>query len=311
MLLIALIVGTDRIISWRVAANGPAMNLIFPSQSFRTLTTSEFSHTVDVNRLGFRDREFNSKVSDVVRIIAIGDSFTYGLGVQIEDTWVKLAERKLQGEGFKVEIANLGQPGAHPKSYAELAKKAIPVLTPDLVLLAVLQGDDLAQSKVRSEPFSESRVTLDPQQEPGRTLLERIHHSLPGWSYIANRTAAKRQIVDLRIVRENRRQAAMKNMTEEELALLNGLDSGVLHALENGGLNPAIVSLALKNPSYFAVPIDVEDAGYLLKSDNMSWEFGQTKLVAEQFKAKVLVSSVPYGIYVSERAHINRGRLAI
>ena len=60
---------------------------------------------------------------------------------------MKQLEAHLRQRGHKVEIANLGRGGTYPRNYADVAEKAIPLLKPDLVLIAVLQGDDLAQGR--------------------------------------------------------------------------------------------------------------------------------------------------------------------
>jgi lysophospholipase L1-like esterase len=105
----------------------------------------ERSFSLETNSLGFRDREFNSSRMDRTRILALGDSFTYGWGVEIEQSWPKILESKLRAAGRDVEVANLGKPGGSPKDYADIAEKATPILKPDLIIVAVLQGDDLAQ----------------------------------------------------------------------------------------------------------------------------------------------------------------------
>ncbi len=121
--------------------------LVFPPHSRIIWRTPEFNSVAVVNSLGFRDREFSVQRNAEYRIIAIGDSFTFGWGLNIEDTWVKQLEAHLRQRGHKVEIANLGRGGTYPRNYADVAEKAIPLLKPDLVLIAVLQGDDLAQGR--------------------------------------------------------------------------------------------------------------------------------------------------------------------
>ena len=78
-------------------------------------------------------------------MLAIGDSFTFGWGVSLEESWPKVLEATLRQAGVAVEVANLGFPGGSPVDYANIATRAVPALQPDLVLVAVLQGDDLGQ----------------------------------------------------------------------------------------------------------------------------------------------------------------------
>lgn len=117
--------------------------LIFPPHSQATYHTTEFDYTVRINSLGFRDREFDVARSKTCRLIAVGDSFTFGWGVSLEDSWPKRLETGLAQAGFDVEVANLGFPGGNPIDYANIVGHAVPMLAPDLVMVAVLQGDDL------------------------------------------------------------------------------------------------------------------------------------------------------------------------
>jgi lysophospholipase L1-like esterase len=83
-------------------------------------------------------REFAvPKPSSVVRIVALGDSFTFGVGVPDDATWPAQLEAGLPG----VEVANLGQPAfAHDQMYFALADDGVP-LEPDAVILGFYEHD--------------------------------------------------------------------------------------------------------------------------------------------------------------------------
>ncbi len=70
-----------------------------------TYSQPEFTIALDTNSYGLRDTEQNPK-SDEWRILALGDSFTYGLGVELPDTYLSILERKLnrsfQGKRFSI-----------------------------------------------------------------------------------------------------------------------------------------------------------------------------------------------------------------
>jgi hypothetical protein len=70
-----------------------------------TYSQPEFTIALDTNSYGFRDTEQNPK-SDEWRILALGDSFTYGLGVELPDTYLSILERRLntsfQGRHFSI-----------------------------------------------------------------------------------------------------------------------------------------------------------------------------------------------------------------
>ncbi|HEY4003486.1 MAG TPA: hypothetical protein VGO93_31755, partial [Candidatus Xenobia bacterium] len=101
--------------------------LIFPPHSDAHYDTLEFSFDARVNSLGFRDREFDVARGKSLRILAVGDSTTYGWGVNIEQAWPKILEQRLRGAGLDVEVLDLGQPGTGPPQYADLIEKAVPL----------------------------------------------------------------------------------------------------------------------------------------------------------------------------------------
>lgn len=112
-----------------------------PPDSSVACETSEFSFEAKTNSRGFRDREFGPKTA-ALRIMAIGDSFTYGWGVAQEDSWPKQLEALLKGGA---EVANLGMAGGSPRTYVEIAARAVSRLRPDIVILALLSADDVVQ----------------------------------------------------------------------------------------------------------------------------------------------------------------------
>ena len=99
---------------------------------------------IDINSLGFRDREFSAeKPEGELRILAIGDSFTFGSGVQLEDTWPQLLESLLREQTERpVEVINAGYAGGHwPPTYAPwLASDGIE-LDPDVVIIGLCLND--------------------------------------------------------------------------------------------------------------------------------------------------------------------------
>jgi lysophospholipase L1-like esterase len=91
------------------------------------------------NSRGMRGtREFAvPKPASVVRIVALGDSFTFGVGVPDDATWPAQLEAALPG----VEVANLGQPAfAHDQMYFALEDDGLP-LQPDAVILGFYEHD--------------------------------------------------------------------------------------------------------------------------------------------------------------------------
>jgi len=65
--------------------------------------------TYRINSRGFREREFRlQEPSRKQRLLCLGDSFTFGTGVAVEDSWPRQFERLCEAEGLAVQALNLG-----------------------------------------------------------------------------------------------------------------------------------------------------------------------------------------------------------
>ena len=105
-----------------------------------------------VNRLGFRELEFNrQKSAGTYRIAVIGDSFTYGQGIRSEDRMTEFLSREFSGQN--VEILNLGQRGAETADHIITLQKVVLPLEPDFVLLQWLYNDFEADKSGRPTPL--------------------------------------------------------------------------------------------------------------------------------------------------------------
>ncbi len=102
------------------------------------------SHVHLHNHLGFREREFDPvPVPGTYRIAVVGDSFTWGQGVDEPDRLTNRLERALRHEGITAEVLNFGQPGANLQRNLENLQIALDSARPDFVLLQWLDNDVL------------------------------------------------------------------------------------------------------------------------------------------------------------------------
>lgn len=116
-------------------------NLLYPAYSGARMRTSEFDLVYHINNLGFRGPDVDLEKSDKPRIAFIGDSFTFGWGVEEEKSWIGL----LRNEHPDLELLNLGRGGTHPMDNAQLARKVLPILKPDHVFVCLTSWNDLIQ----------------------------------------------------------------------------------------------------------------------------------------------------------------------
>jgi len=132
-------------------------------QGARRHYTEEGSGLIEINELGYRDRQRQpDKPTGIYRVIIFGDSMTESSQVNLDQTFPSLLEEKLRGQGPSVEVWNFGVNGYSPIQELLLFKQAGPRYKPDLVILALFLDNDVsgchpALSIAPLAPF----VTLD------------------------------------------------------------------------------------------------------------------------------------------------------
>jgi len=99
-------------------------------------------HPAVLNQYGFRDREFSrEKPAGVYRIAVIGDSLTYGQGIEAADRLSNMLEHRLNESSAGFEVVNFGRPGAETVDEVEILKQHVVGLNPDFVLLQWFVND--------------------------------------------------------------------------------------------------------------------------------------------------------------------------
>lgn len=112
-----------------------------PSKNKRLLTELDPNGPL-VNADGFRDRDYPIERSDALRIVAIGDSVTFGRGVPLEEAWSEVLEERLNsGPGPEVEVLNLGVGGYNTRQEVEWYEVKGSKYAPDLIIVAFVLND--------------------------------------------------------------------------------------------------------------------------------------------------------------------------
>ena len=100
--------------------------------------------SVEVNSFGLRDDEFSrSKPPGETRVLCLGDSFTFALGVAHEDLYVQQLERLLESahEGRRFQVINAGVAGYNTRQELIYLSRRGFELEPDLVTVAFYWND--------------------------------------------------------------------------------------------------------------------------------------------------------------------------
>lgn len=98
---------------------------------------------VRINALGLRDRELGKKAPDEYRILAMGDSVPFGIGVRMEDAFPGQMERLLaeRHPGRRYRVVNLGVPSYNTEQERIQLETLGLSLEPDAVALLFSPND--------------------------------------------------------------------------------------------------------------------------------------------------------------------------
>jgi len=104
---------------------------------------------IHINPFGLRDRDVDrDKPAGRVRLVALGDSLTFGFGVPAEATWPKALERLPTAEPVgasvpeaRYEVLNFGVGGYSSREEATVLRRKVPEWRPDLALVGYFLND--------------------------------------------------------------------------------------------------------------------------------------------------------------------------
>ncbi len=102
-----------------------------------------YGTAININSAGFRDKEYSiEKHPNTVRIVALGDSVGFGWGINLEDVYTEVLERKLNENFDKdYEVLNFAVPGYYTaQQLRQLEIEAIKY-SPDIILVIYLFND--------------------------------------------------------------------------------------------------------------------------------------------------------------------------
>lgn len=274
-------------------------DLLFPAFSKAEHQTSEFELDIQINNLGFRGEQTQAEKSGK-RVLIIGDSFTFGWGVVLEETWISLLSKSYP----EIEFLNLGQGGNHPGDYVRVLKKALPVLQPDLVFVCVLQGNDIHQL-MRVIEFEESRKPLEPRPTVSESKQAKLNRYLrlvfPHFSkrFQPAVSIQERWGLDAKTL--------LENLGKEQLMVYQRIDDSLRSDFENGLVNPSLIYESIHHPNWMREATDTSNElckkaiirlqHHLIEMDSVCTNSG-SKMIA------ISLPNRPYG-FASELTFLN------
>ena len=222
------------------------------------VTTYEYVMSMKHNSLGFRDSEhLKKRPEDITRVVIIGDSFTYGWGVDQDQTYPALLEPLLDGAGDRqYEIFNMGIPDTGTVEAQQIAQIAM-TFDPHIIVLAMLLEDRWA---VNGNDLVDNARKLQGKQaaaagrQPSAGVLTSIHNFLARnsalYAYIMTRrgNTMRRQAIGMR-----------ENRNREELDAAWELTTGLLAELNARAKAANVTFAVVRCPFYFDAQRDEPD----------------------------------------------------
>jgi len=143
-----------------------------PGQAVR-LRRPEFDHIRNTSQIGLTNPSFpQGKTDNEYRIVALGDSFTEGVGTSEDTTWVRVLEKSLAARypGRRIVSLNAGISGSDPVFEYQLLKEKLLPMRPDLVVVGMNYSDVndmmIRGGRERFQPNGTVRYRNGPAWEP-------------------------------------------------------------------------------------------------------------------------------------------------
>ncbi|MGB0916924.1 MAG: SGNH/GDSL hydrolase family protein [Flavobacteriales bacterium] len=260
-------------------------NLLFPAFSKAEHNTSEFGLNVQINNLGFRGSNTSIEKTKK-RVLVIGDSFTFGWGVETQETWI----HRLSESYPEIEFLNLGQGGNHPGDFVRIAKKAIPLLKPDLVMICVLEGNDIHQLMrvIEHENDLKKQANKVTGIESNTEKISRYTSIL--YPYLTKRFPAKASI-QKRWVKDA--EDLLSDLSEVQKEKYNSLTETIKSQFELGRLNPSLIYESIHHPNLFRDAVDTSGPLCQKAIVRLHDHLLEIETIASENAAKTVVVSLP------------------
>lgn len=250
------------------SVDGKIYNLMRKNISGKADTLGGKIYTVETNKKGLRDEYFKEKPSnDTYRILVIGDSYTFGWGVNESDRYTELLERRLETKGGKdYQVINAGIPGWGMKDYYTFLRERGLSYHPDMVIIGIVGNDFIPHSK-QTEIQKDSQRQIEKEYKTSNMSQIRYHELVVDVmidkldSYKQNRS---RQQSDFHIYSVKMQEAAEKKNTSTVFYQLGRIGDRSREILQSANINFLEMPLSIKqNPDKYQFK---EDSHYNAKA---------------------------------------------
>jgi len=208
-----------------------------PGVSGRHSRPGGYSYRFRINSKGLRGKECSyEKPENTLRILCLGDSFTFGLGAGEDETFPAVLERELFGKlhGKKAEVLNAGVSGTGTSRQCAWYEAEGRKYTPDIVILGfftddwfgsfrpfyVMQGNGLVRNvPYRARPTLRSRLRDITEKIPFYSFLmthSQLANMFKLWVVQAVQGGGNKARVEHRLARDARKARGRRSASQEQ-----------------------------------------------------------------------------------------------
>lgn len=226
----------------------------------------EFTEHFKTNRMGLRydDIPFQKPAGER-RVFVVGDSFTEGLGVEADQTWLSDLERDFAAGGRFIRFINGGLQNTGPMHYARVLHRIGFRYHPDAVVV-LLYANDLTDTDPVSDPgrLAKNLSWLDqrfvPEKTAHRSIMKRFLGFIPRLrtmlhefkDYLRNRRPHD-------IVKATEREARRRGISEARIReWRRSLSPLLVDAADRGLMNANVITSGLLHPDSWIENLDIK-----------------------------------------------------
>lgn len=250
--------------------------------------SEEFDVDARINSFGYRGKDFaKEKPKSVTRIFVVGDSFTFGVGSEDDQTIPALLEKYLKRKGYNVEVVNAGAGHTSPITHYINLRDIHLQYQPDIVLLLFdltdLWDDWMWERSVVSDDAGEI-LRIDQRYKYGKI----------DWWWSLRRYSAFAKWIDRKIVRpiSQIRLLGLKQYLEAKKSGMR------LKAYISTSEDPNLADAKLEYDGLLMMRGQKEER---LITDNFKRTakyLSKIKTLVNQNNASLIIGMYPHGIYV-------------
>jgi hypothetical protein len=198
-------------------------------------------------------------------------------------------------------VVNLGMPAGEPVSYARLCEARLPMLRPDLLIVAITQGDDLTQLGLR-------RDEAPALPRPEKRLLGALQAAFP---ILLPRCRELFRRCHDPLLNPSRQQPrdVIARLGPDGALRYRALDAEIRDQFERGLINPFLIETGCRFPRFFSITLDPSRPSMATAARGLRRALGRIAATCRATGTPWVVVSVPNGLYVSPEALASRRRL--